>query len=108
MMRYANFCQCWHQMGTDQIIQQPLAIDDSFFLGIEGGGVILEILHQHAILWPGIENLGLAFIKGNRFCGGVCHQPASAFLPAKNALKNQVNMAEMLIQIKQRIQLIRA
>src|SRR3546814_14933086 len=50
-------------MRGNAVIQYTLTADGAFFLRIEGGRVILEILDDGAGLRPFIEDLGFAFIN---------------------------------------------
>src|SRR3546814_18967610 len=54
--------QCENMLGN-AVIQYTLTADGAFFLLIEGGRVILEILDVGAELRPFIEALGFAFIN---------------------------------------------
>src|SRR3546814_15418684 len=54
--------QCENMLGN-AVIQYTLTADGAFFLRIEGGRVILEILDDGAGLRPFIEDLGFAFIN---------------------------------------------
>jgi hypothetical protein len=45
------------------IVQNTLAIEHGVFLGVEGGGVILEMLDKGARLWTLIKDLRLAFVN---------------------------------------------
>src|SRR3546814_5419441 len=54
--------QCENMLGN-AVSQYTLTADGAFFLRIEGGRVILEILDDGAGLSPFIEDLGFAFIN---------------------------------------------
>src|SRR3546814_886324 len=62
MGRDANLRQQCENMLGNAVIQYALTADGAFFLRIEGGRVILEILDDGAGLRPFIEDLGFAFI----------------------------------------------
>jgi hypothetical protein len=48
---------------ADAVVDHALAVDRALFLGVERGGIILEILDQRARLGTLIEDLGLAFVN---------------------------------------------
>src|SRR6202007_2184336 len=68
----------------DSIVEHALALDHLMLLGVEGGGVILEMLNQRSRLRAFIEDLRLAlvyaataahgrvpwFVKVHRVCRG--------------------------------------
>ena len=49
-------------MLGDAVVEHALAVDRTLLLGVEGGGVVLEILDQRARLRALVEDLGLAFV----------------------------------------------
>ena len=51
-----------HEFGNP-VVQDTLAFDDFMLLGVEGGGVILEVLDEGARLGALIEDFGLAFVN---------------------------------------------
>jgi len=55
-----------------------LAFEDGLLLGVEGGGVVLEVLHERAGLGALIEDLRLALVDGSApFHGGPTVQTAT-------------------------------
>ena len=52
----------YEQILGDAVVEDALALDLVVLLVVEGGGVILEVLHERARLRAFIENLGLAFV----------------------------------------------
>ena len=64
----------------DAVVEHALAVDHLVLLGVEGGGVVLEVLDQRARLGALIEDLGLAFIDAaaaiHRECTVVCESPS--------------------------------
>ena len=63
MRRDANLGQPHHQIFADAVIQHALAGDGALLFGIEGGGVILEILHQGAGFRPLEQDFCFTFIE---------------------------------------------
>src|SRR4051794_18406148 len=51
------------QVLRDTVVEDALALDDLVLLGVERGGVVLEMLDQGSRLRSFIEDLGLAFIN---------------------------------------------
>ncbi len=62
MVLHANAVQLGHDELGDLVIDDPLALQHGLLLGVEGGGVVLEVLNQGAGLRTFVQNLGLAFI----------------------------------------------
>jgi hypothetical protein len=52
-----------HQEFADAVVEHALAGDRAALLVVEGGGVVLEVLHDRAGLRPLEKDLGLAFIE---------------------------------------------
>ena len=59
---HADRVQLRHQIFADAVVEHALAVEHRLFGGVEGGGVVLEILDQGARLRPLIEDFGLAFV----------------------------------------------
>ena len=76
----AGVRQAQHDVLADMVVQHTLAGDDIFLLGVEGGGVVLEILDQCAVLRPLEDDLGLAFVEWL----ARAHQPAPPLAGAPN------------------------
>jgi hypothetical protein len=68
--RHADLAQLGHQEFGDPVVQDPLARDGATLLVIEGGRIVLEILHQSARLRPFEEDLGLALVDPPASCHG--------------------------------------
>ncbi len=51
-----------HQELADAVVEHALAGDGAAFLVVEGGGVVLEILHERAGLGAFEQHLGFAFV----------------------------------------------
>jgi hypothetical protein len=70
---HADIGQPGHEEFRQAVVQHALALDRGLFLGVEGGGVILEILDQGARLGAFVQDLGLAFVdlltRGFLICG---------------------------------------
>mmetsp|Transcript_18544 Transcript_18544/g.30523 ORF Transcript_18544/g.30523 Transcript_18544/m.30523 type:complete len:304 (-) Transcript_18544:324-1235(-) len=60
---HPDLAQTRHKEFAEPVVQNTLALDHVFFLGVEGGGIILEILHDGAWLGAFIEDLCLAFVN---------------------------------------------
>ena len=54
--------QLGHDVFADAIVDDALALQDGLFRGVEGGGVVLEVLDQGARFRALIEDLGLALV----------------------------------------------
>ena len=52
-----------HQELADAVVQHALAVDGAFFLRVEGGGVVLEILHEGAGFRAFEQDFCFAFIE---------------------------------------------
>ena len=52
-----------HQKFADPVIEHALAGNGAFFLGVEGRGIILEILNERAGFWSLEQNFCFAFIE---------------------------------------------
>ncbi len=63
MRRHADLVELGHEIFADAVVEHALAGDRALLLVVEGGGVVLEILHDGARLRPLEENLGLAFVN---------------------------------------------
>ena len=63
MGRHADRVQLHHQIFADAIVEHALAVEHGLLGGVEGGGVVLEILDQRSGLGPLIEDLGLALVN---------------------------------------------
>ena len=70
MGRHADVVQTGHEEFRQPVVQHALALDHVLFLGVEGGGIILEVLHDRARLGAFIQDLGLAFIDFLASCHG--------------------------------------
>ncbi len=62
MRRHSDRIQLRHQIFGDPVVEHALAFQHGALLGVEGGGVVLEILDQRARLGSLIEDLGLALV----------------------------------------------
>ena len=63
MRRDADFSEAHHQVFADAVIEHTLAGDGALLLRVEGGGVILEILHQGAGFRPLEQDFCFTFIE---------------------------------------------
>jgi hypothetical protein len=63
MSRYADIVQILEQILGNTVIQHALAVNNLMFLGVESGGVVLEILNERSRLRAFIEDFGLAFVN---------------------------------------------
>ena len=63
MRRHADVVEVLEDVFRDPVVEHALAFDDLVLLGVEGGGVVLEMLDQRAGLRAFIEDLRLAFIN---------------------------------------------
>ena len=70
MRRHADFGQPQHEVLADPIVQHALAGDRAFLLGVERGGVVLEILDERTGFGTLEQDLGLALIE----LPAACHQ----------------------------------
>src|SRR4029079_11929529 len=61
--RDADVRQPQEDVLRNAVVDNALAVDRALLLGIEGGGVILEVLDDRARLGTLIEDLGVAFVK---------------------------------------------
>ena len=61
--RHADIVEVLENVFRDAVIQHALAFDHFMLLGIEGGGVVLEMLNQRSRLRALIEDLRLAFVN---------------------------------------------
>ena len=62
MRRHADVVEVLEHVFGDAVVEDALAFDHLVLLGIEGGGVVLEMLDQRSRLRSFIEDLRLAFI----------------------------------------------
>src|SRR5689334_4827225 len=62
MRRHADVVEMLEHILGDTIVEHALAFDHLMLLGVEGGGVVLEMLNQRSRLGSLIEDLRLAFI----------------------------------------------
>ena len=62
MGRHADIAQPGHEELAQAVVEHALAVDHVTLLGVVGGGIVLEILHQGARLGPFIEHLRLALV----------------------------------------------
>ncbi len=62
MGRHADVREPREDVFADAVVDHALAVDRALFLGVEGGGVVLEILDDRAGLGSFVEDLGLAFV----------------------------------------------
>ena len=62
MRRDADLVEMLEDVLGDAVVEHALAVDDLVLLGVEGGGVVLEVLDQRAGLGTLVEDLRLAFI----------------------------------------------
>src|SRR5690348_2780222 len=60
--RNADVGELRHQELADAVVDHALAGDRAALLRVEGGGVVLEVLHERARLGALEHHLGLAFI----------------------------------------------
>ena len=60
--RHADVVEVLEDVLGDPVVQHALAVDHLVLLGVEGGGVVLEVLDQRAGLGALVEDLGLAFV----------------------------------------------
>ena len=60
---HADIVQILEDIFRNPVVQNALAVDHFMLFGIEGGGVVLEVLDQSARLRAFIEDLGLAFVN---------------------------------------------
>src|SRR5690606_38896602 len=58
----ADVGQPRHEVFAEPVVQHALALDRRLLLGVEGGGVILEILDEGPGLRALVEDLRLAFV----------------------------------------------
>jgi len=58
----ADILQPHHQVFGNAVVEDALAGDHALLLGIEGGRIVLEILHQRAGFGTLVEDLRLAFV----------------------------------------------
>jgi hypothetical protein len=58
----ADRVQASHHVLADAVVDHALAFEDGLLLGVEGGGVVLEVLDQGARLGALVQDLGLAFV----------------------------------------------
>ena len=65
MGRDADIVQVLEDVLGDPVVEHALAVDHLMLLGVEGGGIILEVLDERAGLRTLIEDLGLAFIDAS-------------------------------------------
>src|SRR4029450_7436945 len=96
MGRDADIAEQGENMLGDPVVEPPLAGNCAFFLGIEGGRVVLEILDQRAGLGTLVEDLGLSFVDlaaaghgsspGTRFAH---HKDIKRQTPRKRAVKTR-------------------
>ena len=75
MRGHADLTEAQHQILAVAVVQHALAGDGALFLGVERGGVILEILHEGSGFRPFEQDLGFALVElaaaGHwRFLGG--------------------------------------
>jgi hypothetical protein len=59
---HADIAEQGEDMLGDAVVEHALAVDRALFLGVEGGGIVLEILDDRTRLRAFIEDLGLAFV----------------------------------------------
>ena len=79
MGRHALLAQPHHQILGDAVVDHTLAGDHSLLLVVEGGGVVLEVLHQGAGLRSFEQDFGLSFVDAA--AAGHCWIPPVA-IPA--------------------------
>ena len=63
----------WKMIFGNAVVEDALAVDDLVLLGVEGGGVVLEMLDEGARLRALVQDLGLAFVNATAAVHG--HQP---------------------------------
>src|SRR6185437_12836940 len=63
MGRNSDIVEVLEDVFGDPVIENAFALNDLVLLGVEGGGVVLEMLDQRSRLGAFIENLRLAFIN---------------------------------------------
>ena len=85
MRRHADRIQLRHQIFGNAVVEDALALDGRLLGGVEGGGVVLEILNERARLGPLVEDFGLAFVDHSAaFHGGMSYANAAG-AAAQNA-----------------------
>ena len=67
---HTDLAQTVHEELAQQVVQNALAFDHVLLLGVEGGGVILKILHDGARLGSFEQGLRLAFVDFLATCHG--------------------------------------
>ena len=65
MRRHADFVQAREQVFRNPVVDDALAFDHLVLLGVEGGGVVLEVLDERARLRTLVEDLGFAFVDAS-------------------------------------------
>ena len=63
MRRNIDVRQLHHQKFADAVIQYTFARDRPFFLGIERGSIVFEILNKRTGLGAFKQNFGFAFVN---------------------------------------------
>ena len=63
MRGHADVVQVLEEIFRDPVVEDALALDHLMLLGIERGGVVLEVLDQGARLRTFIQDLAFAFIN---------------------------------------------
>jgi len=69
MGRHADLVETGHEIFRQAVVQHALALDHVVFLGVEGGGVVFEILNEGSRFGAFIQDLGLALVH----LGASCH-----------------------------------
>jgi hypothetical protein len=59
MGRHADVVQMLEDVFRDPVVEHALAVDDLVLLGVERGGVVLEVLNQRARLGAFVKDLAL-------------------------------------------------
>jgi hypothetical protein len=59
---HADLVQPLEDVFGNAVVEHALAFHHLVLLGVEGGGVVLEVLDERAGFGPLVEDLGLAFV----------------------------------------------
>ncbi len=70
MSRNADLLEFGHQVFGDAVVEHALTGDRALLLIVEGGGVVLEVLHQGARFGAFEEHFGFAFVNLFATCHG--------------------------------------
>src|ERR1044071_8322283 len=86
MRRYADRVQLIHQIFADAVVEDALAVERRLFGGVEGRGVVLEILDNRAGLRTLVGDVGLSFVNLPAAFHGTSFRARSAAQNAKTGL----------------------